>query len=664
MSNKRDKLVTDKETDYLFGLFVADQKVKPDARDLGGDMLNEINNHVPKLESRLTEIPQDKDKHELVRNKTKTDSPIDEKLLDQLDKEHFQMSPKKSPKYSPKNSPTKSVKDDNKQSHSRNHDKDYDKYYDKDYDKNYDKDYDKNYDKNYDKDYDRGYDKDYDKDYDKGYDKGYDKNYDKDYDRGYDKDYKDHNYEESETYKIKKPALDSKLTKDAKKYVESSEERRVRALNYYMKLTELKVKHGIILTRPYHIDSDPDEMQAEFDLHQEKKKKSIQVEFFKGLLVNAATGIEMANTYFDPFDFKLEGWGKHMFMTQNEYTDVLDELYEKYKDKGATTPPEIRLLMMIVTSGVGFHLSKQFADGGLEKMLSGNGMLGNLAANLFGNTNTQTQNTQNTNPQTQNPNANQMPTTAPDNKSILERLRSSQNKQTDNQPQQAPSQSQPPQSQPQPSLQEIQKSVEQNTRYYQQAMMEQQKSFQQAMAIEQQKSQKILMEQQIALQQAQQERQALLDAQKQLLAQQQSNNIVQPPSNIVQPPSNIVQPQSNITQPPSNNIAQQQQSTSSLFAPSLTNIVQSMSQNQNQTQARPINAFVPLNPMNANHGRSSIAQKAEIAKLSELPFNKKLTLMDSDISELDLSNLEKISEKNTLSTNTRTNKKKKRPIEL
>lgn len=189
-----------------------------------------------------------------------------------------------------------------------------------------------------------------------------------------------------------RPILGDSLLEDPQKYIETSEERRQRGIECYGKLQDMVERYGSQLSKHYTMDSDPDEMQAEYDMLRERRNKQNQVKFYKQILLNVVCGVEFLNEKYDPFEFKLKDWSKQIALDMDDYTEVLEEIYEKYKDRGGKMAPEIRLLMGIVMSGVTFHLSQTlFGSGGLNdtlnnnpnvvgKLLNGlmNGKLGNI----------------------------------------------------------------------------------------------------------------------------------------------------------------------------------------------------------------------------------------------------------------------------------------------
>ena len=201
-----------------------------------------------------------------------------------------------------------------------------------------------------------------------------------------------------------------------------SDDQRTRAREAYSKLQDIVDKQQVKLSREFTVDDDPEEMEAEYAMHKERRNKANQVKFYKQILLNIVCGIEFLNDKYDPFEFKLKDWSKQIAADMDDYTEVIEELYEKYKDKGGKMAPEIRLLFMIIMSGVTYHLSQAlFGAGGLGNTIKNNpNILNKLLGGLMKpNTNTNTNNGTNT----------ERPS-APTDKNILDAVRRhNQNKQ-------------------------------------------------------------------------------------------------------------------------------------------------------------------------------------------------------------------------------------------
>ena len=113
---------------------------------------------------------------------------------------------------------------------------------------------------------------------------------------------------------------------------------------------------GVRIPKTFSMSSDYDEMKYEYDrlVHQRKMDNSVKMQ--RQMLISLVTGCEFLNNKFDPFDLKLDNWSEQVHENINDYDDVFEELYEKYKDS-ASMAPELRLMFMVAGSGFMYHLS-------------------------------------------------------------------------------------------------------------------------------------------------------------------------------------------------------------------------------------------------------------------------------------------------------------------
>jgi hypothetical protein len=186
----------------------------------------------------------------------------------------------------------------------------------------------------------------------------------------------------------------------------SYEEIQKRKFDLLCKFERLRDK-GIRIPKTFSMSSDYEEMQYEYDrlVHQKKTDNSVKMQ--RKMLITVVTGIEMLNSKFDPFDIKLDGWGESVHEEINEYDDIFEELYEKYKDS-ASAAPELRLMMSLFGSGLMYHLTntmfktslpsaadvmkqnpdlmRQFMNATAQSVgqQQGNSGLGNLMGSIFG----------------------------------------------------------------------------------------------------------------------------------------------------------------------------------------------------------------------------------------------------------------------------------------
>jgi hypothetical protein len=83
-------------------------------------------------------------------------------------------------------------------------------------------------------------------------------------------------------------------------------------------------------------------------------------------LIGTATGIEWLNAQsYNPFRVELDGWAESVFENINDYDEVFEELYHKYKHK-ISMSPELKLLALFASSGLMFHFSKSLMSKGAE----------------------------------------------------------------------------------------------------------------------------------------------------------------------------------------------------------------------------------------------------------------------------------------------------------
>lgn len=138
-------------------------------------------------------------------------------------------------------------------------------------------------------------------------------------------------------------------------------DQRLKKIELYNKLAELK-QRGIPLTKDYTIHSSYEDMSIEYELQYNIKCKDQGVGLAKKMLVTFVSAGEYLNASYDPFKFDLDGFTEELTIdlknNTSGYDQVLGEIYDKYKGSGST-PPEIKLMLMLGASATTFHLNKQ-----------------------------------------------------------------------------------------------------------------------------------------------------------------------------------------------------------------------------------------------------------------------------------------------------------------
>ena len=154
---------------------------------------------------------------------------------------------------------------------------------------------------------------------------------------------------------------------------------------------------GVRMPKTFSMHSDYDEMKHEYERLIYNRKLEGSVKAQRKMLIGLISGIEFLNNKFDPFDVKLDGWSGQVNDEINDYDDVFEELFEKYKDS-TNMAPELRLMFSLAGSAFMFHLNntifntavqqdpsmaQQYANTAASAMNPGGGGIGGLMSSLF-----------------------------------------------------------------------------------------------------------------------------------------------------------------------------------------------------------------------------------------------------------------------------------------
>ena len=133
-----------------------------------------------------------------------------------------------------------------------------------------------------------------------------------------------------------------------------------------------KIEEMSDFDRKFDMKDDFYEIRYYYELKKSMRDRQNGIALGRGFMMNAVSALEFLNEKYDPFAFKLKGWSEHLNCNIDSYDDVFGELYEKYRTKGKIMP-EIKLLLMLSSSAVQFHLSKTLFSGpGLDSILNKN----------------------------------------------------------------------------------------------------------------------------------------------------------------------------------------------------------------------------------------------------------------------------------------------------
>uniref|UniRef100_A0A6C0D707 Uncharacterized protein n=1 Tax=viral metagenome TaxID=1070528 RepID=A0A6C0D707_9ZZZZ len=129
-------------------------------------------------------------------------------------------------------------------------------------------------------------------------------------------------------------------------------------MEYLNKLQRLEQK-GFPVSRRFTLDNSLNEIKDEFDRLVDARNLEASLRFQRQALMGIVTGLEWANGKFDPFELKLDGWSESVHENVEDFDEIFEELYDKYKERGKMAP-EARLVMALAGSGFMCHVSNTF----------------------------------------------------------------------------------------------------------------------------------------------------------------------------------------------------------------------------------------------------------------------------------------------------------------
>lgn len=187
----------------------------------------------------------------------------------------------------------------------------------------------------------------------------------------------------SESSKTSLSDTDSSIKyKNKKQYIERENQNdsiRMEKSELLYKFSKMNVKQK---WSSLHLDMNNslEEIKNEYERVKNEMQSDRSVAFLKRMLLLGVQGIEMLNTKFDPLGVDLDGWSEAMgySLENQEYDEVMAELYEKYKGAGQMSP-EVKLIFMIISSATMFTVTKK-----ITKLDSSNAFT-NFIGNVLGN---------------------------------------------------------------------------------------------------------------------------------------------------------------------------------------------------------------------------------------------------------------------------------------
>lgn len=145
-------------------------------------------------------------------------------------------------------------------------------------------------------------------------------------------------------------------------------------------------RQGVKGMRAFTPYSDIRDMRAELNRIRTELDLERSIKFQRKILMAIVSALEWGNGKFNPFDLELDGWSEQMHTsvsTNMEYDSIFEELWYKYKGK-VSTPPEIRLLLMVGGSAMMFHMTKAMMKSALPNLMGNPDMMASMMKGMAG----------------------------------------------------------------------------------------------------------------------------------------------------------------------------------------------------------------------------------------------------------------------------------------
>ena len=115
-------------------------------------------------------------------------------------------------------------------------------------------------------------------------------------------------------------------------------------------------KKGFVVNKRLNAYSPVDELRTEVKRITYSVEVDKSVKFSRRMLIACVTGLEFLNKRYNPFEIQLDGWSENIMESVDDYDEVFEELYVKYRTK-MHMAPEVKLIMMLGGSAMMFHLT-------------------------------------------------------------------------------------------------------------------------------------------------------------------------------------------------------------------------------------------------------------------------------------------------------------------
>jgi hypothetical protein len=105
-------------------------------------------------------------------------------------------------------------------------------------------------------------------------------------------------------------------------------------------------------------DGDIEEMRIKLRAFEDDETVRTGIQSCRTALVTFSTGLEVANTKYNPFDLDMRGFSESVFERIKRYDGVFERLVRKWSKRASSMSSEMMLLMMFVGNAAAFCFTK------------------------------------------------------------------------------------------------------------------------------------------------------------------------------------------------------------------------------------------------------------------------------------------------------------------
>ncbi len=150
----------------------------------------------------------------------------------------------------------------------------------------------------------------------------------------------------------------TKVAREKKKRKEELLHEKVEMLTRIINLS----KNGFTATKEWDVKDDIDEIRYECYRMQRESNSKKSIKIMRRVLVTITTLVETGNSYFNPFNLRLDGFSESMMLNLDDYDDCFEQIHHKYSGR-SSVGPEMQILFTFMSAAIFHHAGNAIGGG-------------------------------------------------------------------------------------------------------------------------------------------------------------------------------------------------------------------------------------------------------------------------------------------------------------